>query len=164
MLIVDDELLALILRFGAQDKKAGTSNEDFLRQQVQTMRRHLAQFPREQHARRAMEWVQGRAADYRRSWQNREVGRHSAESRCKDCPLRKLGAEQHCEVHEQWLYLLQRYIAGEIGSKKYVRKSLKLLKSHKKQLKHRVVDDYAQWVSLGKVKKIVGEDGPEGPR
>jgi hypothetical protein len=138
MLIVDDELLALIMRFVAWDKKGDASDQEFMRQQVQAMRRYLDQYPDEERGLRAMEWVQGRAADYRRSWQNREAGRRSVDVRCRDCPLRGRGTESHCEIHEQWLYLLRRYIGGEIDSKKYVKQTLKLLKDNKKQLKHRV--------------------------
>ncbi len=156
MIIDDDDLLALILRFVALDKKGDASDKAFLRQQVQVMRQYLDQFPREQHALKALEWVQGRAADYRRNWQSREAGRRSFDTRCKNCPLRKRGAELYCEVHEQWLYLLQRYIAGEIDSKKYVKQALRLLKAHKKQLKHRVCDDYSEWMSEKRMEKTLG--------
>jgi len=155
MLIADDGLLALILRFVALDKKGDASDKAFLHQQVQAMRKHLHQFPKEQHALQALEWVQGRAADYRRHWQNREAGRRSFNTRCKDCPLRKRDAEEYCEIHEQWLYLLQRYIAGEIDSKKYVKQALRLLKAHKKQLKHRVSDDYDRWMNAKRMRKTI---------
>ncbi len=42
--------------------------------------------------------------------------------------------------------------AGEVSSKKYVRQALWLLKAHKIQLKHRVSDDYAQWMTAERIK------------
>jgi len=155
MIIADDELLALILRFVALDKKQDASDDAFLREQIQAMKQYLDRFPEEQQAERAMEWVQKKAENYRRNWQNREAGRRSFSTRCKDCPLRKRGAEVHCEIHEQWVYLLQRYIAGTLASKKYVRQSLQLLKAHKKDLKRRLSGDYETWKSKKRSKKIL---------
>lgn len=137
MLIVDDDMLALILRFVAMDKKDNVSDKAFLNEQVRVLRRYLEQFPEAERGQRTMEWVQGKAKAYRHHWQSREAGRRAFLTRCKDCPLRKRNSEEHCEVHEQWLYLLHRYISGEIQSRKYAKRALKLLSSYKKDLKYR---------------------------
>jgi hypothetical protein len=154
MLVADDEGLALILRFTALDRKGDEADERFLREQVQAMQRYLADFPPEEQGQRAMEWVQARAREYRRNWQNREADRRSFAVRCQDCPLRRRGAERHCEVHEQWLFLLRRYISGEIRTRKYVKRTLRLLKAHKKQLRHQMAADYADWVDDAKLRRL----------
>lgn len=153
MLVADDELLALILRFVALDKKKDTTHEVFMRQQVQAMQQYIQGFPEEQQAERAMEWVQERAVQYRHNWQNREAERRGFGARCKDCPLRWRGIQKHCEIHEQWVYLLQCYITGSLTSKDYVEQVLGLLKTQKKQLKHRLSDPSRTWKGKKKRKK-----------
>jgi hypothetical protein len=138
VLIADEPLLALILRFVADADARDEADDAFIREQIQALRAYVAGFPQEEQGERAMEWIERHAEGYRQRWQRREVSRRTLHQRCADCPLRKLRAEEHCEIHEQWLYLLKRYIDGEVTSKKYVKRLLRLLKRHKKQLKLRV--------------------------
>jgi hypothetical protein len=137
MLIVDDPLLALILRFVVDTDEAGPTNEEFLRRQILTLRQYVAQFPEQEQGEKAMQWIERHAEGYRRSWQNRTVSQRTVHLRCADCPLTERGAAEHCEIHEQWLYLLRRYIAGQIRTRPYVEESLRLLREHKARLKRR---------------------------
>jgi predicted metal-dependent hydrolase len=138
MFIVDDPLLALILRFVVNTDKASKANEAFLQRQLRTIKQYLAQFPAEEHGARAMEWIEQHAETYRQSWQRRTVSSGTVALRCKDCPLKRIGASEHCEIHEQWLYLLRQYIAGRATSAGYVEESLSLLRQYKDELALRV--------------------------
>lgn len=141
MLIVDDPLLALIVRFCSDPDTPDETNQEFVRYQVQALKEYVGQFPETERGAKAMEWIQKYAAGYRRNWQNRTVARRTLEERCRDCPLGNRGATEHCEIHEQWLYLLKRYMDGEMMSKKYVKDALQLLRSHKKRLQRRSTDE-----------------------
>ena len=156
MLIADDPLLALILRFVAGGEKADGSDEEFIRRQMQALKTYLAGFPKEEQGNRAMEWIERHAESYRRNWQRRMVSRQTLHQRCSDCPLRKRGTAEHCEIHEQWLYLLKRYVDGDIASKKYVKKALRLLKRHKKQLKMRSKKKLAPSIGPAEFRKTIG--------
>lgn len=134
MFIVDDPLLALILRFVVNTDKATKANEAFLQRQLRTIKQYLAQFPAEEQGTRAMEWIEQHAEAYRRSWQRRTVSSGTLTLRCKDCPLKRIGASEHCEIHEQWLYLLRQYIAGQATTAGYVEESLNLLRQYKDEL------------------------------
>lgn len=138
MFIVDDPLLALIVRFVPDSGQPDQANEDFIRTQVRALKEYVAQFPEEERGNRAMEWVQRHAKRYRRRWQTRTLARRTLYERCADCPLGQRGAE-HCEIHEQWLYLLKRYMDGDVASKKYVKEALALLQEHKDQLRRRIL-------------------------
>lgn len=138
MFIVDDPLLALIVRFVPDSGQPDQANEDFIRTQVRALKDYVAQFPEEERGNRAMEWVQRHAKRYRRRWQTRTLARRTLYERCADCPLGQRGAE-HCEIHEQWLYLLKRYMDGDVASKKYVKEALALLQEHKDQLRRRIL-------------------------
>jgi len=140
MFIADDPLLALILRFILDPDRSEAENEEFLRVQVKTLKRHLLQFPSEEQEARAMDWVAQHAAGYRRCWQRRAVSRQTWSLRCEDCPLRdRVDTAEHCEVHEQWLYLLRRYLTGELRSREYVQHALVLLQGQKDALARRRV-------------------------
>jgi hypothetical protein len=138
MLIVDDPLLALILCFVSKKRGKDRADEEFIQRQIRTLGEYVAPFPPEQQGDRAMEWIERNAADYRRTWQRRQVSHDTFDARCADCPLRSMNAAPHCEVREQWLYLLRRYMTGEVSSPAYVEDALRLLKVHKKQLGRRV--------------------------
>jgi len=137
MFDLDDPLLALILRFVASNGQAPASNEAFLKQQVKSIRKYVAKFPAEEQSARAMEWVLQRAEKYRDDWQRRTVSSRTDYLRCEDCPLQNLGAAEHCEIHEQWRYLLSQFIAGKIDSANYVENNLEMLRRHKNELKLR---------------------------
>jgi len=140
MFIADDPLLALILRFILDPDRSEVENEEFLRVQIKTLRKHLLQFPAEEQEARAMDWVVQHAAGYRRCWQRRAVSRQTWSLRCEDCPLRdRVDTAEHCEIHEQWLYLLRRYLTGEIRSREYVQHALALLQEQKDALARRRV-------------------------
>ena len=140
MFIADDPLLALILRFILDPDRSEVENEEFLRVQIKTLRKHLLQFPAEEQEARAMDWVVQHAAGYRRCWQRRAVSRQTWSLRCEDCPLRdRVDNAEHCEIHEQWLYLLRRYLTGEIRSREYVQHALALLQEQKDALARRRV-------------------------
>ena len=138
MFIVDDPLLALILRFLVAMDRSDTSNEEFLQRQIQTLKRYLAQFPEHQQGEKAMEWIQQHAENYRRDWQRRTLSQQSFYLRCEDCPMQSLGASEQCEIHEQWLYLLRLYTAGKLSSQSYVEQALAALQGGKDQLKRRI--------------------------
>jgi hypothetical protein len=156
MFIADDPLLVLIVRFVVDGNEPDASNDEFIRQQLRVLKEYVAGFPEQEQGAKALEWISKHAERYRRNWQRRTVSRRTSLTRCDDCPLNKLDASQHCEIHEQWLYLLQRYIAGDCSSKKYVKKALKMLKHHKKQLKHRGAPGYEQWINPDRFKKTLG--------
>ncbi len=135
MFIVDDPLLSLILRFVVDTDGAAADNEEFLKRQVQTLKQHVARFPDHEQGMRAMEWIEQHAKRYREDWQRRTVSRRTLSLRCSDCPLAGRGVAEHCEIHEQWLYLLRRYTAGELLSREYIERALGLLQEHKDRLK-----------------------------
>ena len=137
MLIVDDPLLALILRFVVDTDQTGADSEEFLKRQIQTLKQYVAQFPEREQGQRAMEWIEQRAKRYREDWQKRTVSQRTVHLRCADCPLAGRGASEHCEIHEQWLYLLRRYTAHEILSQDYIEQALALLQENRDQLKRR---------------------------
>jgi hypothetical protein len=136
MFIVDDPILSLIVRFCSDSDTPDESNDEFVKYQVRALKEYVAGYPEAERGAKAMEWIQKHAANYRRSWQNRTVARRTMAERCPDCPLGSRGATEHCEIHEQWLYLLKRYMDGQVMTKKYVKETLRMLHKHKKQLQH----------------------------
>ncbi|MGB5833485.1 MAG: hypothetical protein WBG92_16020 [Thiohalocapsa sp.] len=134
MFIADDPLLACIVRFVLSFDRSDAGNEEFLGVQIKTLKRHLLQFPTEEHDTRAMDWVVQHAADYRRYWQRRTISERTWSLRCEDCPIAERSADEPCEIHEQWLYLLRRYMLGDIRSRDYVERALALLQANKDAL------------------------------
>ena len=136
MSIVDDPLLALIVRFVTRDDGIDASDQEFARRQLATLKSYVAGFPESERSERAMEWVEQHAESYRRDWQKKIVSHRMVNQRCPDCPLR---AERDdsltCVIHRQWLQLLNEYLNDEIDSRKYVSDSLVLLREHKNELK-----------------------------
>jgi ribosomal protein S15P/S13E len=137
MFTANDPLLACIVRFVLRADESEADNEAFLALQIKALRRHLLQFPADEQDDRAMDWVVQHAADYRRYWQRRTISEQTWSLRCKDCPVAERGSVEHCEIHEQWLYLLRRYMLGEIRSRDYVERALSLLQEHKDALRRR---------------------------
>ena len=135
MLIVDDPLLALIVRFVVGQDRPDLSDDEFIRRQLQTLREHVDRFPAQEQAARAMEWVAENAENYRRSWQNNVVSQCAPNERCPDCPLTGGAGQGHCDVHSRWLQLLRVYLAGELSSEAYVGDTLELLRHHKTDLR-----------------------------
>ena len=138
MFVVDDPLMALILRFVVDTEASDSSNEEFLRRQLKHLSRYLTRFPEAEHRNRALDWVAEHAARYRRDWERNTVAARTVYLRCADCPLAGVGATEHCEIHEQWLYLLHRYLADETTSREYIEHALALLAEYKIQHRHRL--------------------------
>ena len=134
MFTANDPLLACIVRFVLREDESEADNEAFLGLQIKALRRHLLQFPADEQDDRAMDWVVQHAANYRRYWQRRTISEQTWSLRCKDCPVAERGSVEHCEIHEQWLYLLRRYMLGEIRSRDYVERALSLLQANKDAL------------------------------
>jgi hypothetical protein len=138
MFSVDDPLLALILRFVADTDGEGSTDQEFLQRQLKALRRHLAQFPEEEHGSRALDWIGQHAARYRRDWELNAVASRTVYLRCADCPLENFNSTEYCQIHEQWLYLLHRYLANELTTRSYVEEALGLLREYKNQHKLRL--------------------------
>ena len=134
MSIVDDPMLALILRFVLEHEQMDVSNEAFIQRQIESLKCHVAQFPEELQEPKAMEWIEQHAENYRRTWQRTVVSDTAVNRRCMDCPLIQLGDPRKCAVHDDWLALLDRYQSKKLTSAEYVEDALTLLQGHKSEL------------------------------
>jgi hypothetical protein len=135
MFIIDDPMLALIARFGCSEGQLQLPEREFMRDQIATIQRYVAQFPAEQWNARALEWIEAHAERYRQAWQKKAVYVQAMQTRCPDCPLAEEGLTSHCQIHHRWLDLLNRYMAGEVSSRGYVENTLRLLSEYKTRLK-----------------------------
>lgn len=153
MFVVDDPLMALILRFVVDTEDPDSTNEEYLQRQLKELRIHLAPFPETEHRSRAMEWIAEHAARYRRDWERNTLAARTVYLRCADCPLAGLGAAEYCEIHEQWLYLLHRYLSDETTSREYIEDALALLGGYKAQHRHRLTFDAIRKSESNKAKK-----------
>ena len=142
MFVVDDPMLALIARFIVDVDNLEMSNEEFLQQQVQSIKTYVSRYPPEQQSQKAMEWIEVYAKQYRADWQESVVSKRLTNKRCPDCPLIGHGSSSHCDVHQRWVDLLNNYMAEEITSSKYVEGTLKLMIKHKDRLKVSKVSEY----------------------
>lgn len=134
MCIVDDPMLALIMRFVAKRDTFNVSDEAFLKQQLQAISEYVAQFPEEEKTRRAIEWIEKYAVQYRQNWQRKIAMQRLSKTRCPDCPLVKEKFGAQCVIHNQWVSLLEDYTDEKITSHEYVEETLQLLQEHKKKL------------------------------
>ena len=133
--IVNDSMLALILRFIGDKRDASIYDHTFIQNQLNEIQEHVKQFlPREQES-RALKWIEKYAEEYRKEWEEKIITDEFANQRCPDCPLNDSGKHTHCSIHDQWLELLNKHIAGDINSKEYVVNALKLLSENKEDLK-----------------------------
>jgi hypothetical protein len=137
--LVDDPMLALLTRFACGDGQLRLTNEEFMLDQIATIQRYVAPFPPEQQNRLAREWIEQYAERYRQAWQKRTVYAQAAQTRCADCPLADEGLTANCDIHHRWLDLLNRYIADELSSTRYVEDALRLLTEHKRRLRVRTL-------------------------
>lgn len=153
MFVVDDSFMALILRFVVESENTGSANEEYLRRQLKVLRKYLAPFPEVEHRTRAMDWIAEHAARYRRDWERNTVANRTVYLRCADCPLADFDATEHCEIHEQWLYLLHRYLADETTTRAYVEDALALLGGYKDQHRRRLISAAVGGVESGDPKK-----------
>lgn len=141
MTIVDDPLLALIVRFVVNNDEVAGDDQAFCECQIRTLNAYVSRFPHDQQEGKAMEWVEQYAEAYRRRWQKNVIHHRSSDRRCRDYPLHLEGQVHHCSVHGQWLALLSRYSADELTSKQYVGNALQLLKQHKQELQVLMIKD-----------------------
>ncbi len=135
MYIVDDPMLALIARFVVDMEGVEVSDEGFLLKQVECLRQYVERFPPEEREQRALEWIETHSKAYRRDWQKKVVSEQMADRRCPDCPLVATDDLCHCEIHSRWLALLKGYTSGELTSRRYVEKALRLLHQNKDRLR-----------------------------
>ena len=135
MLIVDDPMLALIVRFVADGRDIDISDGELQRQQIRAISDYVSRFPPKEKNTRAMEWIAENAQRYRRQWQRRVVTAQLSDFRCPDCPLVREDSSLPCEIHGRWLETLNSYLEDEMSSAQYVESTLKLLQAHKAQLK-----------------------------
>ena len=110
-------------------------NEEFLQQQVQSIKAYVSDYPAEQRNQKALDWIEVYAKQYRADWQKSVISKRLTHKRCPDCPLTGHGSVSHCEIHQQWVDLLESYMKEDIDSGKYVEDTLKLLSQYKDRLK-----------------------------
>ncbi|MDH3974451.1 MAG: hypothetical protein OEV42_09255 [Deltaproteobacteria bacterium] len=135
MYTINDSMFALMLRFIDHKKEIAFSDHDFIQKQLREIEGHINNYPVEERGERAIEWIEKHAANYRKRWENDIIGKEVSNKRCPDCPLAETNGGGHCEIHEQWLELLDQYVTDKINSRKYVENGLKLLADHKEDLK-----------------------------
>ena len=135
MFIVDDPMLALIVRFVAGERDVDIRQDEFLQHQVRTILEYIEQFPAEEQQARTLEWIQENARRYRKQWQLNVIAARLINVRCPDCPLVREDEGVHCEIHDRWMEILQAYTDKLISSAQYVRDTLDLLEAHKARLK-----------------------------
>jgi len=134
MFVVDDPMLALIARFVVDFDQLDVTNEEFLKQQVESIKDHVSKYPEEERAEKALEWIEIYAKQYRTDWEQSVITERITHKRCPDCPLIH-STDSHCEIHDHWVDLLRDYMDKNINSQKYVKESLELLTKHKDNLK-----------------------------
>lgn len=127
-------MLALIMRFVAKRDTFNVSDEVFLKQQLHAISRYVAGFPEEEKTKRAIEWIEKYAMQYRQNWQRKIAIQHLSKTRCPDCPLVKEQFNAQCVIHNQWVSLLEEYANEKITSHEYVEEALQLLQEHKEKL------------------------------
>jgi len=132
---IDDPMLALIARFAGCCSKLDVSEESFLRQQLDEIRRYVGSAPKEQTQEKALEWIAGNAERYRDDWKTNLIASEASSNRCPDCPLEDQGGSGRCEIHDRWLEVLNLYVKDETSSRQYVEDTLGLLRRHKERLR-----------------------------
>lgn len=135
MSTINDSMFALILRFVGCNQEITFCDQEFIQKQLNAIQAHIEKFPSEEQELRAIEWIEKYAREYRKTWEKEMIDREFSDQRCPDCPLSEVVNFKHCQIHDQWLELLEQYVADEINSKKYVENALKLLVQHKENLK-----------------------------
>ena len=135
MYTINDSMLTLILRFAGCKQDVAFSNQKFIQKQMKAIRAYVEQYPPEERKERSMEWIATRAHQYRETWEQESLTQTMSGHRCPDCPLSGPGADEHCQIHDQWVELLHQYITRKIHSEEYIESSLKLLAQNKEHLK-----------------------------
>ena len=132
---IDDSLFALILRFAGFNRELSFHQDQFFKQQLQEIETYVDQFQVEERGLQAIKWIEQYASEYRKTWNEEIIDEEVLEHKCPDCPLQNETATGHCEIHDQWIELLKKYVADEIDSQEYVKNALALLASHKEDLR-----------------------------
>jgi hypothetical protein len=132
---VDDSLFALILRFAGFNQELSFHPDEFFKKQLQEIKTYVGQFQPEEQGSQAIKWVEQYAGEYRKNWNKEIVAKNVLKHQCSDCPLKSETGTRHCEIHDQWMELLQKYVADEIDSREYVENALSLLAEHKEDLR-----------------------------
>jgi hypothetical protein len=135
MYTIDDPMFALILRFVGYNQEITFHDHGFIQKELKTIREHIKKYPSEEQGSRAIEWIEKYAREYRKRWEEEIIDKELSSQICSDCPLSVINDSEHCQIHEQWMTLLQQYAADEIDSKKYIENTLKLITQHKEDLK-----------------------------
>jgi len=133
--IIDDSAFALILRFAGFDQELSLHPEEFFKKQLQEIETYVARYQPEERGLRAIKWIEQYADGYRKTWNKEVVSKEVLEHKCPDCPLHSDNVSGHCEIHDQWMELLQKYVADEISSQEYIENTLSLLAEHKEDLR-----------------------------
>ncbi len=135
--VINDALLALIVRFVGGNYDIHLCDNAFIQQQMNDIQAHINQFPIEEQNYQALVWIERYAKTYRERWEGEMIASELQRKRCEDCPLTNK-SEYACQIHQAWLDLLQQYIQERISSQKYIEDTLQLLDEHKRVLKLRV--------------------------
>jgi len=135
MYTINDTMFALLLRFIGQQQEITFCDDEFMQNQLKTINDYVEKFPSEEQELRAIEWVENYAEKYRKLWEKEVIDKNLFDGRCPDCPLIKEKDSEHCEIHNQWLELLDQFATNKINSKKYVENTLELLALHKEKLR-----------------------------
>ena len=138
MYTIDDPMFALILRFVGYNQKISFHDQGFIQKELKTIQEHIEKYPTEERGSRAMEWIEIYAHEYRKRWEEEIIDKELSSQVCPDCPLSDNNNSEHCQIHEQWMTLLQQYAADKIDSKNYIENTLKLITQHKEDLKVRL--------------------------
>ena len=128
-------MLTLILRFAGHKQAIAFSDQEFIQKQLNAIQEYLEEYPPEEQESRAIEWIARHADQYRKMWEKESITNEVSSHRCLDCPLSEPGVFGHCQIHEQWLALLQQYAADEINSRQYIESSLEMLAQNKEHLR-----------------------------
>ena len=132
---IDDSVFALILRFAGFNQALSLHNDEFFKKQIEEIEAHVDQYLPEERGPRAIKWIEQYASEYRKNWNREIISKEVLEHKCPDCPLQNENRSGHCEIHDQWMELLQKYAADEINSQEYVKNTLSLLATYKEDLK-----------------------------
>ena len=128
-------MFSLILRFVGGRERIAFCDDKFIQKQLKAIRTHIAQFPEEEQELHAIEWIEAHAREYREIWEKDIVDKILSQDRCLDCPLAKSDDSEHCQIHDEWLKLIEKYASDKIKSKRYVKSAMRLLSRHKENLK-----------------------------
>ncbi|NOQ41027.1 MAG: hypothetical protein GQ563_00800 [Desulfuromusa sp.] len=132
---IDDSTFALILRFAGFNQEISFNTDEFFAKQLEEIEAHVNQYQPEEQGERILRWIEQYASEYRKIWNQDIVAKKVSDHQCPDCPLQDDNTHGHCQIHDQWVELLQKYVANEISSQEYVEKALSLLTTHKEDLR-----------------------------